>query len=128
MAATRGHFDCFEFYSKLDEIRQAKDFSWKKVAEASKISASTLTRMGQGKLPDADSLTMLSAWSGLNVAEFVNDPELRGKETESLPKMMALLRADPKLSPASVDAIQKLLTVAYEQLGSKNKKDSSLEN
>ena len=117
MAANRGHFDCDGFYGALDEIRKTKNFSWKKVADLSKVSASTLTRIGQGKHPDADSLAMLSAWARLNPADFVTDEELKPRETESLPKMMALLRADSTLSPEAIVAIQEVLTVTYRRLG-----------
>ena len=117
MAANRGHFDCEAFYLALDEIRKTKTLSWKKVSDQSKVSASTLTRMGQGRHPDADSLTMLSAWAGLNPADFVTDEDLKAKEVESLPKMMALLRADPNLSPDSIEAIQEVLAVAYKRFG-----------
>ncbi len=117
MAANRGHFDCAGFYEALDEIRSAKKLSWKKLADQSKVSASTLTRMGQGKHPDADSLTMLAAWAGLNPADFVTDLEMKGREVEALPKMMALLRADPKLSPQAIEAIQEVLSVAYRRFG-----------
>lgn len=115
MAATRGHFDCEAYYTALDEIRKTKALSWKKVSDQTKVSASTLTRMGQGKHPDADSLTMLSAWAGLNPADYVTDEEFRYKEAESLPKMMALLRADPTLTPDSIEALQELLQVAYKR-------------
>ena len=117
MAANRGHFHCEGFYAALDDLRQAKNISWKKLADQSKVSASTLTRMGQGKHPDADSLTMLSAWAGLNPADFVTDEELKARETTVLPKMMALLRADPNLTDESIRAIQEVLTVAYRRLG-----------
>ena len=127
MAANRGHFDCAAFYLALDEIRIAKTLSWKKVADQTKVSASTLTRMGQGKLPDADSLTMLSAWAGLNPADFVTDTDLKSKEAEALPKMMALLRADPNLSPDSVDAIQEVLAVAYRRFGKPKIEEANLD-
>ncbi len=117
MAANRGHFDCEAYFITLDEIRKAKTLSWKKVSDQTKVSASTLTRMGQGKHPDADSLTMLSAWAGLNPADYVTDEEFRNKETESFPKMMALLRADPDLAPDSIEAIQEILAIAYKRFG-----------
>jgi len=128
MAANRGHFDCDAFYAALDEIRKQKGLPWKKLADQTKVSASSLTRMGQGKHPDADSLTMLAAWSGLNPADFVTDPELKAKDTESLPKVMALLRADSTLSPEGINAIQDLLNAAYRTFGRKaveSKDDSS---
>lgn len=126
MAANRGHFDCDGFYGALDEIRKAKNISWKKVADLSKVSASTLTRIGQGKHPDADSLTMLSAWAHLNPADFVTDEDLKSRETESLPKMMALLRADTTLSAEAIIAIHDVLTVAYRRLGKAKAEGSDL--
>ena len=119
MAANRGYFDCDAFYGALDEIRKRKGLTWKKLADQTKVSASSLTRMGQGKHPDADSLTMLAAWSGLNPADFVTDEELKAKDAESLPKVMALLRADRTLSPEGIDAIQDLLNAAYRTFGRK---------
>jgi len=117
MAANRGHFDCDAFYAALDEIRKRKGLPWKKLADQTKVSASSLTRMGQGKHPDADSLTMLAAWSGLNPADFVTDEDLKAKDAESLPKVMALLRADRTLSPEGIEAIQDLLNAAYRTFG-----------
>ena len=48
-------FDAEGFYAALDAIRLGREISWKKVAENAKVSASTLTRMGQGKRPDVPS-------------------------------------------------------------------------
>jgi hypothetical protein len=69
---------------------------------------------------------MLSAWTGLNPGEYVTDEDFRSKEAESLPKMMALLRADPTLTPDSVEAIQELLTVAYRRFGKPALEDADL--
>lgn len=128
MAANRGHFDCDGFYASLDEIRRTKGISWKKLADQTKVSASTLTRMGQGKHPDADSLTMLSAWSSLNPADFVTDEEMKSRETESLPKLLALLRADTSLSPEALAAIQDVLNGAYSRYAQKSGEGSNLGN
>lgn len=128
MAANRGHFDCDGFYTSLDEIRRIKGISWKKLADQTKVSASTLTRMGQGKHPDADSLTMLSAWSSLNPADFVTDEEMKSRETESLPKLLALLRADTSLSPEALAAIQDVLNGAYSRYAQKSGEESNLGN
>lgn len=128
MAANRGHFDCDGFYASLDEIRRIKGISWKKLADQTKVSASTLTRMGQGKHPDADSLTMLSAWSSLNPADFVTDEEMKSRETESLPKLLALLRADTSLSPEALAAIQDVLNGAYSRYAQKSGEESNLGN
>ena len=67
----RATFEGDAFYAALDGERLARQCTWKRVAEESGISASTLTRISPGKRPDGDSLAALSAWSGLDVDRFV---------------------------------------------------------
>ena len=67
----RARFDGDAFFAALDGERQARRCTWKRVAQESGISASTLTRISQGKRPDVDSLAALSAWSGLEVDRFI---------------------------------------------------------
>ena len=59
------------FFAALDAERQARRCTWKQVAEECGISASTLSRMSQGKHPDVNGLAALAAWSGLDVDRFV---------------------------------------------------------
>lgn len=54
------------FYHALDGHRQAKRLTWKAVAEQAEVSASTLTRIAQGKRPDVDTMAALCRWSGLS--------------------------------------------------------------
>ncbi|MBN9326706.1 MAG: helix-turn-helix transcriptional regulator, partial [Cellulomonas sp.] len=86
-----GSFDAAAFYEALDAERQARRLNWKLVAEASGVSASTLTRMAQGKRPDVDGLAALAAWSGLAVDDFVRTGDAR-REPEPLAKITTYLR------------------------------------
>ena len=61
----KGHFDAEAFYAALDSQRHSRRLNWKQVAREAGISASTLTRIAQGKRPDVDSLAALLTWSGL---------------------------------------------------------------
>src|SRR6516225_8882109 len=71
----KGWFDADAFHAALDGARRAKAMNWKEVAAASGVSASTLTRMAQGKRPDVDGLAALVAWSGLNADDFVRSDD-----------------------------------------------------
>jgi len=128
MAAIRGHFDGEGFYRALDNIRARKQITWKQLGQEAKVSASTLTRMAQGKHPDADSLAMLSAWSGLNPADFVLDKDVRTGQPGGLNQILTYLRADPNLTKESIAALDDIITSAYKQFekisndGSKAKK------
>ena len=87
----RARFDGDAFYAALDGERQARQCTWRRVAEESGVSASTLTRISQGKRPDVDSLAALSAWSGLDVDRFVKGRACK-KEPEPLAVISSCLR------------------------------------
>lgn len=103
------------FYAALDAQRQAKKITWKKVAEQAKVSASTLTRIAQGKRPDVDTMAALCLWSGLNPNDFIGREVGTAVKTEPLAEIMAHLRADPNLSPEGTKAIETMIKTAYEQ-------------
>jgi hypothetical protein len=95
----RGSFDADGFYTALDLERQHRRMTWKDVAVEAGVSASTLTRMKQGKRPDVDSMAALAAWGGLDADHYVV-ADSKG-EAAALPKISALLRSDPHLSAES---------------------------
>ncbi len=111
----RDRFDAQRFYVALDVERKNRNLTWKKVAKEAEVSASSLTRMAQGKRPDVDTMAALAAWAGLRVDEFIEQHQ-PSPEGNSLAKITAYLRADPQLSPQAADAIENLLRVAVEEL------------
>jgi transcriptional regulator with XRE-family HTH domain len=112
-----GRFDAGAFYSALDAQRAAKGLNWKQVAAAAGVSASTLTRMSQGKRPDVDSLAALAGWSGLTVDDFVVTPSKGSvRKPSPLAAFTAHLRSDPHLTPESAAALEAMVKAAYERL------------
>lgn len=116
MSDSKG-FDGQGFYSALASTVESKNLTWKQVSQSTGVSTSTLTRMAQGKRPDASSLAALSAWSGLNPAEFVEGVSL--PQHDFVSEFAALLRAQKDLSGDAKKAIEGLVKTAYEQLKSK---------
>jgi transcriptional regulator with XRE-family HTH domain len=110
----RGRFDAQAFYAAIDSQRRAQNKNWKQVAAGSKVSASTLTRMAQGKRPDVDSLAALLSWSGLRADDFIIKEGIP-RSAEPLAQLTAYLRADRNLSPASAEAMEKIIHAAYAQ-------------
>ena len=106
-------FDAARFYQALDTTRTARRLNWKQVAEKSGVSASTLTRLAQGKRPDVDSMAALVAWSGLSADEFVGGQRQR---PEALSQITSLLSADARLSLESRNAMIGMVTAAYQQM------------
>jgi transcriptional regulator with XRE-family HTH domain len=111
----RGWFDTGAFYDALDAARQAQQLNWKQVSAASGVSASTLTRIAQGKRPDVDGLAALAAWSGLNADDYVRSEDAR-PEAEPLAKITTYLRSDKNLSHEAATALDQLIKATYERL------------
>lgn len=115
--STRGEFDTPAFYAALDSQRIAKRLTWKDVAAEAGVSASTLTRMSQGRRPDIDGLACLLAWSGLDANDFIK--KTRTTEPEPLAQITAYLRADRNLKAESAKALEEIIHAAYERFREK---------
>lgn len=108
-------FDGDAFYRALEATVNARGKNWKQVSADTGVSASTLTRMAQGRKPDAASLAALSAWAGLNPSDFVHAP-YKSTRRESLAQISTLLRADPNLDSDGAEAVEAIVRAAYERL------------
>lgn len=120
MAGSKG-FDGQAYYSALASTVEAKRLTWKQVSQSTGVSASTLTRMAQGKWPDASSLAALSAWSGVNPADFVEGVATQEKTSNQdlVAEFSALLRAQKDLSGDAKSALEVIVKAAYETLKTK---------
>jgi transcriptional regulator with XRE-family HTH domain len=108
-------FDGDGFYRALEATVTARSKNWKQVAAETGVSASTLTRMAQGRRPDAASLAALSAWAGLNPSDFVKAP-YKATRPESMAQISTLLRGDPNLDAEGAEAVEAIVRAAYERL------------
>ena len=63
----RSAFDAAVFYRRIELVRQERRLNWNQVAEQAGVSASTLTRMKQGRRADIDSMAALARWSGVSL-------------------------------------------------------------
>ena len=122
MTESRSRFDTATYFQALESTVKARGLRWKDVSAQTGISASTLSRMSQGKGPDSASLATLAAWSALNPADFVQ-LEIRPQGPEPLARVTTLLRHDPRLSPAAADMLDQLIRSAYERLADRDKAD-----
>ena len=115
MDQKHGRFDSQGFYDALDATRRSRNLNWKQVAAKSGVSASTLTRMAQGRRPDVDGLAALSSCSGLKADDFVRSDAEQG-EPEPLAMISTYLKSDPHLTPESADALDQLVKATYERM------------
>ncbi len=113
----RVSFDAEGFFAALDSTRRARNLNWKQVANEAQVSASTLTRMGQGRRPDVDSLAALAKWSGLDPADFIRGGSATtAKRAEPLAMISTYLRGDPNLSEDAAAALEEVIKATYERL------------
>ncbi len=108
-------FDGDAFYRALANTVAARLKTWKQVADETRVSASTLTRMAQGRRPDAASLAALSAWAGLNPSDFVRTAH-NVAHPEAMAQISTLLRSDPNLDAQAAEAVEAIVRAAYESL------------
>lgn len=111
---SKSEFEAGRFYRALDAARTARSLNWKQVAEHSGVSASTLTRLAQGKRPDVDSMAALIGWSGLSADEFVSGRQRA--QVEPLSQITSLLSADARLSVDARETMIGMVTAAYQRL------------
>lgn len=87
------------------------------------ISASTLSRVEQGKIPDLDTFLRLCRWLGVSPEQFTTGKEEQMQATSSSappdPDMRrdiitAHLRADRTLDPETAEALVTMIRLAYE--------------
>ena len=118
-ASGKRRFDAEAFYSALDAERRSRRQTWKLVAKEARVSASTLTRMSQGRRPDVDSMAALIAWSGLSADMFVRDARATPGPS-SLSLISSSLKSDPQLTPEAAEALDELMKVTYERMRKKD--------
>jgi hypothetical protein len=110
-------FDAEGFFAAIDAARHGRQLTWKQVANQARVSASTLTRMGQGRRPDIDSLAALAQWAGLDPADFIRGGATKAaRRPEPLAMISTYLRSDPNLSEASAAALEEVIKVTYDRL------------
>lgn len=108
------NFDTEAFYAALNAARLSQQMTWKDVAEATGVAASTLSRMAQGARPDVNGLAALLKWSSLNAEAFI--PGAGKKEAAPIARITALLRADKNLSPKNAKLMEEIVISTYNKL------------
>lgn len=89
--------------------------------EIGEISASTLSRLENGKIPDMDTFLRVCDWMKIDPSQFLIRTEV-GNPTTSTPEIIeAHLRADINLDEATAEAIAEMVRTVY-RLNQQNKK------
>ena len=106
--------DISELGRLLRDKRARDDLSIRQAAAEARVSFSTLSRVEAGAQPDLTTFTSLSAWLGVDPAQFFQ-PITRRTQTP-LDEAIQHLVTDPALSPESAEQIASMMRTMYQAL------------
>lgn len=109
-------FDVSALHAALDSERVSRRLTWKDVSAASGVSASTLTRLSQGKRPDVDSLAALTGWLGMSADRFMGQRTVAFGSASPLTQISSILRDDPDLNKDAAAALDEMIKATYARL------------
>lgn len=98
--------------------------------EIGEVSASTLSRVEQGKIPDLDTFIKLCKWLEVSADYFTKDKEYKDVKENTPQVVTAHLRADRTLDPQTAEALVTMIEMAYNavdrgQIGKQKGKNAS---
>ncbi|GGD11374.1 helix-turn-helix domain-containing protein [Hyunsoonleella pacifica] len=98
-------------FSEMIKSKRGKT-GLRKLADEINISASTLSRIEQGNLPDIDTYLKICNWLEVSSEYFVLGRE--NSDIDSHKGVIAHLRADKTLPPTTSEALIQMINLAYE--------------
>lgn len=107
----------------MDSERSSRQLTWKDVAAQSGVSASTLTRLSQGRQPDVNSLAAITAWLGMSADHFMRAEAVdRFGAPSPLAQISTIIHRDPRLNPEGAVALEELIRATYARLRTDGKR------
>ena len=117
MSDRTNRFDVAALHAAMDSERRSRRLAWKDVAAESGVSASTLTRLSQGRQPDVNSLAALTTWLGMSADHFMRSGRIEQFGAASpLAQISSIIHRDPNLNPAGSVALEELIRATYARL------------
>lgn len=109
--------DVEALYAALDSKRKGNGTSWREVARELDVSASTFSRMAQGRRPDVDTFATLLRWLGMPAETFIRSTgEEPAPEEEPVAMVSSYLRSARNVTPEEADALEDIFQAAYKRL------------
>ena len=105
---------------KLSSMVKSKrgNLGLRAAAKEIEISAPTLSRIEQGKLPDIETYIKICEWLNVSSDYFTNN----STEFSNKQNVIASLRAEKTLSPNTVESLINFINLAYRQVEDSNQK------
>jgi transcriptional regulator with XRE-family HTH domain len=108
-------------YRSLDAARQERQLSWRSLAGEIGVSASLLSRIGNGLKPDADGFATLVGWLNLPAETFFarEGTAPAGPEPDLMAELAPLLRARKDLDERDVRYLEQVISATVERARAK---------
>jgi transcriptional regulator with XRE-family HTH domain len=113
-------FDAERFFKDVDQRRRDRELSWRQLGRNLGVSASTFSRMSQGKRPDVDTFLTLLAWLEAPADAYIDGVDRPATSADTMTQVLMALRADASLAPDAADALEEIVRVAYRRLSQPN--------
>ncbi|GAB3584303.1 helix-turn-helix domain-containing protein [Amycolatopsis endophytica] len=122
-----GRLDTNRLYATLDAERELRGLSWRQLAAEAGVSASLVSRMGNGHRPDLDGFIALVQWLGMPAETFMLWPQGM-PDTRRRPSLEAqlapLLRAEAELDEGDRQHLLDVVGLTMRHIRAKNTKES----
>lgn len=86
------------------------------------VSAATLSRVEQGKIPDVETFIKISKWLEVATDKFIVGEKTTLSEMSNKDLIVAQLRADRELDKPTVEAIVRMIDLAYTKTSKNGKR------
>jgi transcriptional regulator with XRE-family HTH domain len=106
--------DISELGRLIRDKRARDELSIRQAAAQARVSFSTLSRVEAGAQPDLATFTSLSAWLGVDPAQFF--PPMTRRAQTPLDEAIGHLITDPALSPEAAEQIASMVRTMYQAL------------
>lgn len=121
-----GRLDTGRLYAALDAERESRGLSWRQLAAEAGVSASLVSRMGNGHRPDLDGFIALVQWLRLPAETFMVWPD-GDKDEQRKPSLEAqlapLLRAEDELDEADQQHLLDVVGLTMRHIRARNNRE-----
>lgn len=91
-------------------------------SEIGHISAATLSRIEQGKLPDVETFILLCKWLNVSPDTFVTGKKKSPAEVSEKEMLLYQLRSSNQLDKSTIDTMVRMVDMAYTKVRRSGKK------
>lgn len=90
--------------------------------ELGTVSAATLSRVEQGKLPDVETFIKICKWLGVSTDTFIVGEKTKISELSDKEKIVYQLRASRELDQDTIDTMVSMVNIAFTKIRKDGKK------